>query len=196
MFDAVLVEPPRQLFGKRGIFVANDAEPVPSPLCIYEGLKLAIIDRLQFSAIRNDQDRPVRSASVRNRVRDLRADADSHGSLAQITIQLRALVSMSHMLYEVDPGIGQSREFVAVQVLPVQPGKEQDIPPMGLPARFAGPMADRPKLIDLARNGYIGRLAVQRDSSSEARQLRDMSEVVGVLEVPSRQANVLAVEPY
>ena len=85
---------------------------------------------------------------------------------------------------------------MAVQVLPVQPGKEQDIPLMRLPARFAGTIVNRPELIDLARNGCITRLAAQRDSSTEARQLRDMSEVVGVLEVPARQANVLAVEPY
>ncbi len=100
------------------------------------------------------------------------------------------------MLYEVDSGIGYSLEFVVVQILPVQPGKEQDIPPLGLPARFAGTIANRPELIDLARNGCITRLAAQRDSSTEACQLRDMFEVVGVLEVPARQANILAVEPY
>ncbi len=85
---------------------------------------------------------------------------------------------------------------MAVQVLPVQPGNEQDIPRLGLPARFAGTIVDRPEFVDLTRNGCVGRLAAQRDSSTEARQLRDMFEVVGVLEVPARQANVLAVEPY
>ena len=104
-------------------------------------------ERRHVDAVRDCQHRSVRPPGGGDGVGDLLAHTDPDRPPGAVTIELRALVCMPDVLDEVDSRICRVHETTPTQIAPVQPGQEQHVAVLRLPALGHDTVSGGPELL-------------------------------------------------